>query len=165
LPYKFLYTAAKTVKDMMPLAMGDGHFAEFVKNQYNIDAELTKAADQELKEDLNYWDYNEEEQDALKENPNDFFSGYFKFTTEKAAAARMEASGDSDKEEEDYTEEGREAFDDNMPVANTPEDFDDGHLKPAAYDDRGLKPPLSVMEVLRKTLLCQRMIDPLLRRS
>jgi hypothetical protein len=43
---------AKTGKEMMPLVMDDGHFAEFVKNNYNIDAEPTKTADQEFKEDL-----------------------------------------------------------------------------------------------------------------
>ncbi len=37
--------AAKTVKDMMPLVIDDGHFAEFVRHNNNIDAEPTKTAD------------------------------------------------------------------------------------------------------------------------
>ncbi len=82
---------AKTVKDVIPLVMDDGHFAEFVNNHYNNDAEPTKTADQKLKEDLNYWDYNEEEQDALKENLKEFI-GYFNVKIKKAAAPNVGAS-------------------------------------------------------------------------
>jgi hypothetical protein len=41
--------AEKTVKDMVPLIIDDGQFAEYVKSNYYIDAEPTKTADQELK--------------------------------------------------------------------------------------------------------------------
>jgi hypothetical protein len=53
--------AAKTVKDMVPLVLHDGQFSEYVNIDYDIDAEPTKNADQEFKEDLIYWEYNEEE--------------------------------------------------------------------------------------------------------
>jgi len=36
--------------------MDDGQFAKYVKTNYDIDAEPTKTADQELNEDLRYWE-------------------------------------------------------------------------------------------------------------
>ena len=68
--------------------MDDGQFAEYVKSYYDIDAEPTKTADQELKEDLCYWEYDEEERFILKVSPKDFFSGYCNVKTKEAAAGR-----------------------------------------------------------------------------
>jgi hypothetical protein len=84
--------AAKTVKDMVPLVMDDGQFAEYVKTNYNIDAEPTKTTDQELKEDLGYWEYNEEEQFILKANPKEFVSGYCNVKTKEVTAGRTGAA-------------------------------------------------------------------------
>jgi hypothetical protein len=94
--------AAKTVKDMVSLVMDYGLFAEYVKINYDIDADPTKTADQELKEDLVYWEYNEEEQFILKANPKEFVSSYCNVKTKDAAAGRTGATEDSkDSEEED----------------------------------------------------------------
>ncbi len=40
--------------------MDDGQFAKYVKTNYDIDAEPIKTTDQELNEDLHYWEYDEE---------------------------------------------------------------------------------------------------------
>ncbi len=93
--------AEKTVKDILPLIMDDGQFAQYVKTNYDINAEPTKTVDQELRENLCYWEYNEEEVFILKANPKEFVSGYSNVKTKEAAAGRMGATGDSKDDEED----------------------------------------------------------------
>jgi hypothetical protein len=77
---------AKTVKDILPLIMDDGQFAKYVKTSYDIDAAPTKTADQEIKEDLRYWEYDEEEQFILKANPKEYVHGCSNVKTKETAA-------------------------------------------------------------------------------
>ena len=120
--------------------MDDGQFAQYVKTNYDIDAEPTKTADQELKEDLCYWEYNEEERFILKANPKEFVSGYYSnVKTKEAAAGRTGATGDSKDDEED----DNPLYEEDMFLAKTPHKSDDGELKPASRpvdsNDGGLK--------------------------
>jgi hypothetical protein len=138
--------AAKTAKDMVPLVMDDGQFAKYVKINYDIDAEPTKTADQELKEDLFYWEYNAEEQFILKANPKEFVSGYCNVKTKEAAAERTGPTGDS----KDNDEEDNPLNEEHMSVAKTPQNSDDRELKPASSDDRDLKPATSNDEGLKQ---------------
>jgi hypothetical protein len=131
--------AVKPVKDMVTLVMDDGQFAEYVKTNYDIDAEPTKTADQELKEDLGNWEYNEEERFILKANPKEFVSGYCNVKTKEAVAGRTGATGDSKNDEE----EDNSLNEEHMSVAKTPQNSDDRELKPASSDDGDLKPAAS----------------------
>ncbi len=130
---------AKTVKDILPLIMDDGQFAQYVKTNYDIDAEPTKTADQELKEDLCYWEYNEEERFIMKANPKEFVNGYSNVKTKEAAAGRTGATGDSKDDEED----DNPLYEEDMFLAKTPHKSDDRELKPASRpvdsNDGGLK--------------------------
>ena len=85
--------------------MDDGQFAQYVKTNYDIDAEPTKTADQELNEDLNYWEYDEEERIMLRANPKEFVNSYSNVNCKEAAAGRTGLNEDSEDGEEDEEEE------------------------------------------------------------
>ena len=119
----------KTVKDIVPLIMDDGQFAQYVKTNYDIDAEPTKTADQELNEDLNYWEYDEEERIMLKANPKEFVNSYSNVNCKEAAAGRTGLNEDSEDGEEDEEEE---MLLENQPLKSEEAEWD---LKQAASID------------------------------
>jgi hypothetical protein len=92
--------AAKTVKNILPLIMDDGQFVKYVKTNYDIDAAPTKTADQEINEDLCYWEYGEEERLILKANPKEFVNSCSNVDTKEAAAGRTGDNEDSEDGEE-----------------------------------------------------------------
>ena len=123
----------KTVKDILPLIMDDGQFAQYVKTNYDIDAEPTKTADQELNEDLNYWEYDEEERIMLRANPKEFVNSYSNVNCKEAAAGRTGLNEDSEDGEEDEEEE---MLLENQPLKSEEAESD---LKQAASTDGELK--------------------------
>jgi hypothetical protein len=126
----------KTDKDILPLIMDDGQFAKYVKTNYDIDAEPTKTADQELNEDLRYWEYDEEERLMLKANPKEFVKSYSSnVNTKEAAAGRTGSNEDSEDGEEDEEEEM--LLEKKVPLKSEEAELD---LKLAASTDGDLKP-------------------------
>ena len=123
----------KTVKDIVPLIMDDGQFAQYVKTNYDIDAEPTKTADQELNEDLNYWEYDEVERIMLKANPKEFVNSYSNENCKEAAAGRTGLNEDSEDGEEDEEEE---MLLENQPLKSEEAEWD---LKQATSIDGELK--------------------------
>jgi hypothetical protein len=125
----------------MPLIMDDGQFAKYVKTNYDIESEPTKTANQEINEDLRYWEYDEEERLILKANPREFINSYSNVKTNEAAAGRTGADGDSEDGEE---EEEEEMFFEETPFKSEEAVLDlklaastDGDLKPAASNEGG----------------------------
>ena len=63
---------AKTVKDILPLVMDDGHFACYVQTNYDINAIASNTDDLDLQANLKYWEYNDDDRSALKADPLGF---------------------------------------------------------------------------------------------
>jgi hypothetical protein len=134
--------SAKTVKDIMPLILDDGQFVKYVKINYDIDAEPTKTADQEINENLRYWKYDEEEHLILKVNPMEFINSYSNVKTNEAAAGRTGADG-GDSEDGEEKEEEEMLFEETLYKSEEAEldlklaASTVGDLKPAASNEGG----------------------------
>ncbi len=112
-----------------------------MKTNYDIDAEPTKTADQELNEDLNYWEYDEEERLMLQASPKEFVNSYSNVNPKEAAAGRTGLNEDSEDGEEDEEEE---ILLENQPLKSEEAELDlklaastDGELKLAASNKGG----------------------------
>jgi hypothetical protein len=58
---------AKTVKDIAPLIIDDGHFSKYLNDNYDLNSSPSTTPAQDKQDDLKYWNYTEDEMKLVKE--------------------------------------------------------------------------------------------------